>query len=292
MKISKKIMLMLTVCIVSIGIVGCSSNESTSSSDNNNTEVEQSKENYQIEINKSEDGTFDYATIILNNDFELQQNHIVETYNDFVISQGFESVDIVFEDNNSTKSIRLLGDNYMIEESQNTFIYGDYDEKGMMSNTTTGKITYDNKIVYPYDKFSSETVENTYEENNNTSENSTKEDVQYTRLDEIKQDIDYVLSKELRNQITNTTLENLQVNENLGTDNSEDVIVLVDLSWSTKNLENTTRTMLEMYSDHLAAKLSSQLAEGSEIALFWKAEYTGLDIKHSYYIKNGNAYKQ
>ena len=42
----------------------------------------------------------------------------------------------------------------------------------------------------------------------------------------------------------------------------------------------------------ILTRSSFTAAEGSEIALFWKAEYTGLDIKHSYYIKNGNAYKQ
>lgn len=85
-------------------------------------------------------------------------------------------------------------------------------------------------------------------------------------------------------------LEN--VNENMGTDSEEEVIVLAYLSWSTKNLEKMTREMLEMYSNHLAAKLAPQLSDGSEIALFWDAEYTGLSIKHSYCIKNGNAYVQ
>ena len=75
-------------------------------------------------------------------------------------------------------------------------------------------------------------------------------------------------------------------------DSEDDVVVLAYLSWSTKNSERTTRNMLETYSDHLAATLSSKLAEGSEIAVSWDAEYTGLNIKHSYYIENGNAYKQ
>lgn len=110
--------------------------------------------------------------------------------------------------------------------------------------------------------------------------------------DAVKKTANSIIKKELGDQVTNTTLDSLDVNENLGTDSNKDVVVLAKLSWSTKNSEKTTREMLEMYSDHLAAKLAPELAEGSEIALFWKAEYTGLDIKHSYYIKNGNAYKQ
>ncbi|MGL4569638.1 MAG: hypothetical protein ACRCVJ_01070 [Clostridium sp.] len=110
--------------------------------------------------------------------------------------------------------------------------------------------------------------------------------------DAVKKTADSIIKKELDDKVTNTTLDSLQVNENLGTDSNKDVVVLANLSWSTKNSEKTTKKMLEMYSEHIAAILAPELAEGSEIALFWKAEYTGLNIKHSYYIKNGNAYKQ
>lgn len=92
--------------------------------------------------------------------------------------------------------------------------------------------------------------------------------------------------------ITNTKLNRLTVNENLGTDDNKDVVVLGYLSWSTKNTEKMTREMLKMYSEHFAATIAPSLANGSEIALFWDAEYTGLSIKHSYYVKDGKAYMQ
>lgn len=104
--------------------------------------------------------------------------------------------------------------------------------------------------------------------------------------------INSIIKKELGSQINNTTLTSITVNENLGTEIKNDVIVLANLSWSVKNREETTREMLEMYSDHLAVTLAPNLENGSEIALFWNATYTGLNIKHSYYIENGNAYKQ
>lgn len=101
-----------------------------------------------------------------------------------------------------------------------------------------------------------------------------------------------IIKYEISNSLEKTTLDSLTVNENIGTESNKDVIVLVNLSWSRKNTEWLTREMLEMYSDHLAVKISSELADGSEIVLFWDAEYTGLNIKHSYYVENGNAYKQ
>ena len=111
--------------------------------------------------------------------------------------------------------------------------------------------------------------------------------------DAVKQTANSIIKKELDDQITDTILDELRVNENSGTDSNKDVIVLANLTWRVqKVLKKTTIEMLEMYSDHLAAKLAPELAEGSEIALFWNAEYTGLDIKYSYYVKNGNAYRQ
>ena len=111
--------------------------------------------------------------------------------------------------------------------------------------------------------------------------------------DAVKQTANSIIKKELDDQIADTILDELRVNENSGTDSNKDVIVLANLTWRVqKVLKKTTIEMLEMYSDHLAAKLAPELAEGSEIALFWNAEYTGLDIKYSYYVKNGNAYRQ
>lgn len=104
--------------------------------------------------------------------------------------------------------------------------------------------------------------------------------------------VNSIIRKELGGQITKTTLTSLTVNENLGTDIENDVIVLANLSWSAKNEEERTKKRLEIYSDHLAATIAPELKDGSEIALFWEATYTGLDIKYSYYVKDGNAYKQ
>lgn len=110
--------------------------------------------------------------------------------------------------------------------------------------------------------------------------------------DDVKERVNSIIEQELGDPVSSTTLESLNVNENLGTDSNKDVVVLANLSWSRKNYEGTTRQMLKMYSDNLAATLAPELADGSEIALFWHADYTGLDIKHSYYIENGTAYMQ
>ncbi|MBP3916192.1 hypothetical protein [Clostridium sp.] len=123
------------------------------------------------------------------------------------------------------------------------------------------------------------------------AEEKAREEAEVVDTDKVKRTVSNIIKKELADQVKNTTIDSLQVNENLGTDSNKDVVVLGNFSWSTLNTEKLTREMLEMYSDHLSAKLAPELADGSEIAFFWKAEYTGLDIKHTYTIKGGSAYK-
>lgn len=108
----------------------------------------------------------------------------------------------------------------------------------------------------------------------------------------VEREMNTIVRHEISSNLQKTTLDSLTVNENLGTTSNKDVIVLINLSWSRKNTEFMTREMLKTYSDQLAVKMASKLADGSEIALFWDAEYTGLSIKHSYYIKNNEAYIQ
>lgn len=167
--------------------------------------------------------------------------------------------------------------NYNIEkvELETIELYGfDGDEDGKFDNTL-----YDIKPIR----------ENISEIENEEIE---EEVVEIDKLDTLKRTVNSIIRKELSDQVKNTILSSITVNENLGTNSENDVVVLANLSWSVKNREETTREMLEMYSDHLAVKIASELEDGSEIALFWKATYTGLDIKHSYYVEGGNAYKQ
>lgn len=79
-----------------------------------------------------------------------------------------------------------------------------------------------------------------------------------------------------------TTVDNINVNENAGTEEDGDFVVLVDLTWDVKNSVNTTKEMLEMYSSDLAARTNQQFESISEIAIFWNIPYHGSDGKVSY----------
>lgn len=216
---------------------------------------------------------------INNGDYKGQTHVTIE--NGEAITEWFSNKGESLNNGDYTLSISMSNPKLQSEEVQKVvgengeYLDGDLVEKGDDSSYVSMKKTI--------------TLEGLSSEKETEQEEVDNQGI-YTNS--VKQVVNTIIKREIEDNLTNTTMDFLRVNENLGTDLNEDVIVLVDLSWSTKNTEKTTREMLEMYSDHLAASISSELADGSEIALFWDAEYTGLDIKHSYYIKNGNAYKQ
>lgn len=91
-----------------------------------------------------------------------------------------------------------------------------------------------------------------------------------------------------------TTIQSIEVNSNIGTPNPDDYLILIYLSWSTKNGVDRTRTMLEMYSDDMAATLASKYIDASDIILFWEVPYllkNGTCAKYSYDVRNGSAYQ-
>lgn len=98
-------------------------------------------------------------------------------------------------------------------------------------------------------------------------EEVTPEDAEVTKDEVIKQLTEQIVEEDL----DNTTFNKLQVNEHMGK-NDGTYIVLPHLKWDVKNRAKTTQEMLEMYSDHLAAKLAEN-KDVSEITVFWEVPY-------------------
>ncbi|MCZ2258074.1 hypothetical protein [Sporosarcina sp. G11-34] len=79
------------------------------------------------------------------------------------------------------------------------------------------------------------------------------------------------------------------VNDNMESDTENNFIVLPHLKWDVKNGAKSTREMLEMYSDHLAAKLADE-SDVKEITIFWEVPYhlDGENIAKYMYERSGN----
>lgn len=66
-------------------------------------------------------------------------------------------------------------------------------------------------------------------------------------------------------------VKEIKVNENMGLDDGS-YIVLPHLTWYVKNKEKTTREMLSMYSENIAAKLAGE-SDVSKVTVFWEVPY-------------------
>lgn len=117
----------------------------------------------------------------------------------------------------------------------------------------------------------------------------SKEEVDQSQSD--INSIDAKVKNVVRADLENTTITNLRVNEDASVDEDR-YIVLVDLTWDVKNDPNTTKKMLDMYSDHLASKVvDNEMIY--ELVLFWTVPYHNEDdsiLKRTYQNKDGGMY--
>lgn len=86
----------------------------------------------------------------------------------------------------------------------------------------------------------------------------------------------------VRSEYADTDIDHITVNN--------DNIVLAYLVWNVKNSEETTKKMLRMYSDDLAATLTDDYDDLKEIAVFWNVPYLSKDYKWHYTCTSSGAY--
>lgn len=86
----------------------------------------------------------------------------------------------------------------------------------------------------------------------------------------------------VRSEYADTDIDHITVNN--------DSIVLAYLVWNVKNSESTTKQMLRMYSDDLAATLVDDYDDLKEIAVFWNVPYLSKDYKWHYSCSSAGAY--
>ncbi|MGE6379953.1 hypothetical protein [Peribacillus muralis] len=108
--------------------------------------------------------------------------------------------------------------------------------------------------------------------------------VELTREEKIEKRAKKIIKK----NYNKTTVNQLEVNENLGL-NDGSYIVLPHLKWDVKNSKKMTKEMIEMYSDDLAANLAKE-SDISEITVFWEVPYhlKGSNLAKFSYEKSGD----
>ena len=104
----------------------------------------------------------------------------------------------------------------------------------------------------------------------NTKRTLTTEDYIEANLRSYVSDYDY------------TTIDSITINEDAGTDTPDDYIALVNLTWSQKNSQETTKKMLDMYSQDMAARIYKDSSSVQEICIFWTIPYLNASAKWSF----------
>ena len=130
----------------------------------------------------------------------------------------------------------------------------------------------------------SETIVNTETESQETKETQATEIAsQDTESVNKETEISTEISEydKVKNQIlayidenyTLTDLDDITVNEDMGTDEDGDYVVLVNLTWNQKNKGSTSQEMLDLYSSDIAARTYKDLPEVQELCIFWTVPY-------------------
>ena len=87
-----------------------------------------------------------------------------------------------------------------------------------------------------------------------------------------------------------TNIDSITVNEDLGTEQEDDYVVLVHLTWNVANSGKTSKEVITMYSEDMAARMYREVPEAQEVCIFWKVPHLGGSAKLSFERKNGGAY--
>ncbi|MBE7009108.1 MAG: hypothetical protein E7422_08245 [Ruminococcaceae bacterium] len=77
----------------------------------------------------------------------------------------------------------------------------------------------------------------------------------------------------ISNNYSQTVLDRVTINPDLGTDADGDYIALVYLTWNVKNKGQTSKDMLTMYSEDMAVRVYDDMPEIQELAVFWTVPY-------------------
>lgn len=109
---------------------------------------------------------------------------------------------------------------------------------------------------------------------NTAAEVTKKKDEELSTL---KREAEYKIESIVEDNYKAASIEKIEVNQDMSTDQDNKLIALVYLSFDFKNSAQTSYNMVEMFSDDLASKIGTDNNTINQIAVFWKVPYIGED---------------
>ena len=154
---------------------------------------------------------------------------------------------------------------------------GDDSEQTNVSNSTNEQQT---NVSDSTDEQQTNVSDSTDEQQTENEEPSSPQDI-----------IEKTIRDRIEEKYTYSEIDEITINDNLGTDTPDDYIALVNITWTQKNSGKTSKEVLKMYSDDLAATLAQHCENVQELAVFWTVPYlNNASAKCSYERKDGGMY--
>ncbi|MGE1234081.1 hypothetical protein ACQJ0G_01460 [Bacillus altitudinis] len=295
-----KTFLFLILCVLFLSACGKAENTSTSNSSKKEESIE-TKEKLNVKINLDKEITNNKIIIIsgksnlpkgtkLRLRLELKNSHKNSIVNSTVQKDGsfeykfFNEDDDVFDDGKYIIYVETLPVLEQTEVVQEIFgvkgsnltgpqISGDSELKA----TAEIKLKINNTEVIseeeplPKNKDAEEEKNEVY--NSEEVEDNSEED----ELDMVKDDAEIEIKTIIKEKYKTTSIEKIEINEDMGSSEKNKLIALVYLSFDALNTSKTAYNMVEMYSDDLAANIGKDNDTVNQIAVFWKVPYIDED---------------
>ncbi len=103
---------------------------------------------------------------------------------------------------------------------------------------------------------------------------SQNEEINYSyEVGTEKRNIEEAGFRRIKENYEDTEIDRVVINDDVGTDNDGDYIVLTYVKWNRQNKEETTKDMLRMYCDDFAASLGNEFSKINEVVMFWDVSY-------------------
>ena len=295
-----KTFLLLILCTLFITACGKAENTSTSNSSKKEESIE-TKKKLNVKITLDKEITNNKIIILsgksnlpkgtkLRIRLEHKNSHKNSIVNTAVEKDGsfeykfFNEGDTVFDDGKYFIYVETLP---VLEQTE--IIQGIFGDKG--SNLTGSHISGDSELkataeinlkinnseviseeeTVPKDKDTEEVKNEAY--TSEEVEDNSKED----EIDMLKDDAEIEIETIIEENYKTTSIEKIEINEDMGASEKNKLIALVYLSFDALNTSKTAYNMVEMYSDDLAANIGKDNDTVNQIAVFWKVPYIDED---------------
>lgn len=281
-----KTFLFLILCALFLSACGKAENTSTSNSSKKEESIEtKEKLNVKITLNKK---IKDNKKILISGKSNLPKNTEIDIYLEPPNSAHYDQRVTVkdgglfkyefsneegeeFEGGNYTVYVETAPDHFQTDAVRE--IFGENGANLVGSNVSDDYIDHRATAEINF-KIKNTSKVKQKSKNDNAAEVTNKKDEELSTL---KSEAEYEIESIVEDNYKAASIEEIEINEDMGSEKPNKLIALVHLSFDAKNSARTSYNMVEMYSDDLAAKIGSENDTVNQIAVFWKVPYIDED---------------